>query len=217
MHIKKLSHCCLLIDIPQKGTKPVRIILDPGSYSIEQHDKIAHADLVLITHEHQDHFHLESLKALVKRSKDIAVITNDSVGEILAKEGIEHRVMKHGNAIDVKGVHIEAYGKDHSIIHKSLPTASNVGFFIENRFFFPGDAFTDPQKPVDVLALPAEGPWLKLGEAIDYALALKPRMAFPVHDFGASSFLNILADRGIFASSGIEYVKLEDGGELELA
>src|ERR1700756_504955 len=98
MHIKKLSHCCLVIDIPTKEGKQVRIVLDPGSYSIEQHDKIAHADIVLITHEHQDHFHLDSLRSLVKRSKDISVVTNDAVGEILAKEGIPHHVMKHGNA-----------------------------------------------------------------------------------------------------------------------
>jgi len=215
MHIKKLSHCCLVIGIPTKGGKQVRLVMDPGSYSIEQHDKISHADIVLITHEHQDHFHLESLRSLVKRSPGIAVITNDSVGEILAKEGIEHKVMKHGNAVDVKGVHIEAYGKDHAIIHKSLPTFSNVGFFIENRFFFPGDAFTDPQKPVDVLALPVAGPWMKISESIDYALALKPRMAFPVHDGGSPSVLDRISEK-VFGGSGIEYIKLENGGEIEV-
>ncbi len=215
MHIRKLSHCCLIIDIPTKEGKQVRIVMDPGSYSIEQHDKIMHADIVLITHEHQDHFHLESLKALVKRSKDVAVITNDTVGDMLAKEGIAHHVMKHGNAIDLKGVHIEAYGKDHAVIHNSIPVSSNIGFFIENRFFFPGDAFTDPKKPVDVLALPVAGPWLKISESIDYALAVKPRIAFPVHDGGRPSFLGMLANR-VFGGTGIEYIQLEDGGDLEI-
>lgn len=215
MHIKKLSHCCLVIDVPTKDGKQARIVMDPGSYSIEQHDKIAHADVILITHEHQDHFHLESLKAMVKRSKDAVVIANDSVGEILEKEGVPHRVMKHGNAVDVKGVHIEAYGKDHAVIHKSLPTFSNVGFFIEGRFFFPGDAFTDPERPIDVLALPVAGPWLKISESIDYALALKPRMAFPVHDLGLPSMLSRVSD-AVFKGSGIEYVKLENGGEIDI-
>lgn len=215
MHIKKLSHCCLLIDIPQKEGKSVRIMLDPGIYSLEKHDKVEHADIILITHEHQDHYHLESLKSMVKRFKDVAVITNDTVGELIAKEGIPHHVMKHGNAIDVKGVHIEAYGKDHAIIHRSLPTVSNVGFFIENRFFFPGDAFTNPQKSIDVLALPVAGPWLKISESIDYALELKPRVAFPVHDLGQSAMLNRISDK-IFAGSGIEYIKLDDGGEFDV-
>jgi hypothetical protein len=35
---------------------------------------------------------------------------------------------------------------------------------------------------VDILALPVQAPWLKLPEAIDYALALKPKVCFPVHD-----------------------------------
>jgi len=211
MHIKKLSHCCLVIDVNQK-----RIVLDPGSYSIEQHDKIAHADIILITHEHQDHLHIESLKSMVKRSKDVAVVTNDAVGEILAKEGISHRVMKHGNAIDVKGVHIEAYGEKHALIHSSIPQSSNVGFFIENRFFFPGDALTDPKKPVDVLAFPVAGPWIKLSEGIDYALQLKPRMAFPVHDAVMRlPTLNIVAEK-VLSQNGIEFIKLEDGGEIEV-
>lgn len=211
MHIKKLSHCCLVIDVNQK-----RIVLDPGSYSIEQHDKVAHADIVLITHEHADHFHLESLKSLVKRSKDIAVITNDRVGEMLAKEGVEHKVMKHGNAIDVKGVHIEAYGKEHALIHNSIPPVSNVGFFIENRFFFPGDAFTDPKREVDVLALPVAGPWMKLSEAVDYALAIKPRLAFPVHDAVMPIPTVHLVPEKILSKNGIEFIKLENGGELDI-
>jgi L-ascorbate metabolism protein UlaG (beta-lactamase superfamily) len=167
----------MVIDVNKR-----RIVTDPGFYSIEEHDKIQHADIVLITHEHADHFHVESLKAMIKRIPGLSVIANDAVGEILAKDGIEHRVMKHGEAIDLKDVHIEAYGKHHALFHKSIPPVSNIGFFIENKLFYPGDAFTDPKKPVDVLALPVAGPWMKISEAIDYALKLKPRLAFPVHD-----------------------------------
>ena len=133
MRIQKLSHCCLVIDVNNK-----RILLDPGFYSIEEHDKLSNIDVVLITHEHADHFHIESLKALIKRCPDVTVITNDAVGAILAKEGIEHRIMMHGNSVDVKGVHIDAYGRDHAVIHSSIPLFSKVGFFINDQFFFPG-------------------------------------------------------------------------------
>lgn len=190
------------------------IVTDPGSYSIEEHDKIMHADMVLITHEHGDHFHIDSLKAMVKRIPGISVITNDTVGEILVKEGIEHRVMKHGDTIDLKGVHIEAYGEKHAILHRSIPQSSNVGFFLENRFFFPGDAFTNPNKPVDILALPVGGPWLKISEVLDYAIELKPRITFPVHD-GMGSFVPRMAP-GILSQYGIEFINVEDGGELEV-
>src|SRR4051812_15498050 len=116
MNIKKLKHCCMLIDIGK-----IRVMTDPGIFSLEEHAKVKSADIVLITHEHADHFHIESLKALISRSKDIEVIVNDAVGEILTKEGIKHRVMKHGDKIEVKGVKLEAIGEKHAIIHKSLP------------------------------------------------------------------------------------------------
>jgi len=226
MHIKKLSHCCLVIDVSieaedkKDGQRTRRILVDPGSYSLEQHRSVKGADIILITHEHADHFHIESLKELVKNSLDVTVITNDAVGEMLAKEGIPHRVMKHGNEIEVKGVYLRTYGKDHAIMHSSIPPVSNIGFLIQGKgsarhLFFPGDALTDPGTPVDVLALPVAGPWLKISEAIDYGLALRPRLAFPVHDAVRHAIQHTLAER-VLGQNGIEFVKLEEGGEIEV-
>jgi L-ascorbate metabolism protein UlaG (beta-lactamase superfamily) len=214
MHIKKLKHCCMVITV-KTASGERRIVTDPGFYSLEEHDKIQHADIVLITHEHADHFHIESLKAMIKRIPSLSVIANDSVGELLTKEGIEHHIMEHGDKIDLKDIHIEAYGKKHAVIHKSIPMISNVGFFIENRLFYPGDAFTDPKRPVDVLALPVAGPWMKLSEAIDYTLKLKPRLAFPVHDAIRSAPQHTVTEK-ILGQFGIEFAKLEEGGELEV-
>ena len=191
-----------------------RILIDPGFYSIEQHDKLDNIDIVLITHEHADHFHIESLKGLIKRIPDATIIVNDTVGDILAKEGITHHIMKHGDILDTKDIHIEACGEKHALMHSSLPQSSNVGFFIEKKFFFPGDAFTDPLKEIDILALPVAGPWMKLSEAIDYALKLKPRMTFPVHDAVRGASQHILSEK-ILTANGIEFVKLEEGGIIE--
>ncbi len=231
MKIHKLSHCCLVIDLKVRNEASVRadlghsrrILLDPGFYSMEKHSKVNKIDIVLITHEHADHFHIESLKELLKHHPDVQVVCNDSVGEILAKEGIKHHVMEHGNVIDMKGVHIEAYGKNHAILHSSLPMMSNVGFLIEEKvspmlsrkFFFPGDALTDPLKEIDILALPIAGPWMKISEAIDYALQLKPKKSFPVHDAGSPSvaFTHGFVER-MLGPQGIEFIKLEDGGEI---
>ena len=68
---------------------------------------------------------------------------------------------------------------------------------------------------MDVLALPVAGPWMKISEAVDYALAVKPRLAFPVHD-GVRIPTNHLVPERILGANGIEFVKLEEGGELEL-
>lgn len=210
MHIKKLKHCCMLITVGK-----CVVLTDPGMYSLEEHDKVKHADIVLITHEHPDHFHIESLKALIKRSPEVSVISNDAVGEMLVKEGIKHHVMKHGDSLKIKDIEIEAYGEKHALMHRSIPQVSNVGFFIANKLFYPGDALTDPERPVDVLALPVAGPWLKISEAIDYALALKPRIAFPVHDAVRFSIQHVLPEK-VLGQNGAQFIKLEEGGEIKL-
>lgn len=215
MHIKKLSHCCLVIEVKTREGNMRKIILDPGSYSIEEHRKVKNADIILISHEHQDHFHIESLKELVKSNPKVKVITNDAVGDILAKEGIEHHIMSHGDVLDLEGVHIEAYGEKHAVIHSSIPVISNVGFFIENKLFFPGDAFTIPGVQVDVLALPVSAPWLKISEAIDYALAVKPKIAFSVHD-GVRFPAAYRMPEMILPKNGIEFIKLEEGASIDI-
>ncbi len=210
MYIKKLSHCCLVIE-----TKGKKILLDPGYFSLEEHRKLKKLDIILITHEHSDHFHIESLKELLKTNPKAKIITNDVVGDMLAKEGIEHHIMKHGNVIDLEEIHIEAYGKDHAIMHSSIPPVSNVGFFIENKFFFPGDALTDPEKEIGVLGLPVSGPWMKISEAVDYALKLRPRIAIPMHDaikFGSAHMIPSI----VLPKNGIEFIKLEEGGDITL-
>ena len=35
---------------------------------------------------------------------------------------------------------------------------------------------------MEVLGLPTAAPWLKLSEAVDLLRAVRPRLAFPVHD-----------------------------------
>ena len=80
MFITKFGHCCLLIE--EKG---VRILTDPGSYTTAQ-DALKDIDVVLITHEHQDHFHVPSVKKILENNPEVVIITNTSVCNLLAKE-----------------------------------------------------------------------------------------------------------------------------------
>ncbi|KKU76691.1 MAG: hypothetical protein UY03_C0028G0012 [Parcubacteria group bacterium GW2011_GWA2_47_64] len=162
MNITKLGHCCMVIE--EAG---VRIMTDPGAYSTLQ-DEARNIDYIFITHEHQDHFHLESLKVVLKNNPKAKIVTNRGVGK--------------------------------------LGQVQNTGYFIANRFFYPGDAFYNPGKPVEILALPVAGPWLKISEVIDYAKLLKPKICFPVHD-GMLKYLG--PTRGVttkyLSESGIEF------------
>ncbi len=193
-------------------TGSVRILTDPGMFSTTQNEA-RDVDVILITHEHADHLHVDSVKEILKHNPKAIVVTNTAVGNILEKEGIVNnnmlRKVGDGEKTDVNGVVLEGFGTKHAEIYEQLGQVENTGYFIDNKLFYPGDAFYDPKRPVDILALPVAGPWMKIGEAIRYALALKPRTAFPVHDA-------VLANPGmsgmwftkIFSEQGIAYVQL---------
>ncbi|MFM2357715.1 MAG: hypothetical protein RJA61_452 [Candidatus Parcubacteria bacterium] len=176
MKITKLGHCCLLIE--EKG---LRILTDPGTFSDGQ-NKVKNISVVLITHEHQDHLHIDSLKIVLQNNPDAKVITNNTVGKILDREQIKYKLIEHSQSTTIEGVLIEGFGKEHALMHSTIPPIENTGYFISNRFFYPGDAFTDPKKEVEILAVPVAGPWMKLSEAIDYVLNIKPKICFPVHE-----------------------------------
>ncbi len=209
MKITKLGHCCLLIE-----TKGKRILTDPGSYTVEGHSKLENIDFILFTHEHQDHFHLESLKIILKNNPTAQVFANDSVSELLYKENIAHKKISHRETISLGEIELIAIGEKHAEMHKSIPLSSNLGFFIDGRLWYPGDAFTDPERLVEILALPVSGPWMKIGEAIDYALKLKPRVAFPVHDgtrFGSSHNIPLK----VLPNLEIQFIPMLEGDSKE--
>ena len=157
------------------------ILTDPGTYS-ENQNEARGIDIILITHEHQDHLHIDSLKKILEYNPTAKIFTNKGVGALLEKEHIAYTLCEDGESINEKNILIEGFGKKHATMHPDLPLVDNTGYFIANKLFYPGDAFTNPQKPVEILALPVAGPWLKLSEAIEYAKEIHPGICFPVHE-----------------------------------
>ena len=209
MKITKLGHCCLLIE-----TKGKRILTDPGSYTVETHSQLKDIDYILFTHDHQDHYHLESLKIIIKKNPKAVIYADESVSELLKKEGINHIKIGAGENVDLDGVALSGIGTKHAEIHSSIPLFLNTGFFIDNRLFYPGDNLTDPKRAVEILALPVDGPWVKISEAIDYALKLKPKIAFPVHDEMKVGITHVLPER-LLNQNGIKFVSMVAGDSRE--
>lgn len=260
MYITKFGHSCLLVE--ERGT---RILIDPGSYS-DMQNGVRDVDVVLVTHEHQDHLDMGSLKAILENNPEAKIMTNSGAGKMLAGEEIAYQEVHDGDHTTIKSVLIEVFGKDHALIHSSIPLIHNSGFFIANRFFYPGDAFVRPYtaepeiakeppatyertvanmparpsghsggplsdyvennpflhakvglpKPIEILALPVSAPWMRIAEAIDYAIELKPKICIPVHDgiWKNPKMLHTLAKR-ILEPTGIEVRVLKLGERVE--
>jgi L-ascorbate metabolism protein UlaG (beta-lactamase superfamily) len=175
MRITKFGHCCLLIE-----EKDLRILTDPGNYNTIP--DVKNIDVILLTHEHQDHTHIESIKDIITANPQAVIYTHLGVGKLLDEANISYTLISDGEEIEVKGVSVISLGAEHACICHGLSSVQNTGFYIAKKLFYPGDAFYNPNRPIEVLALPVAGPWMKLEEAINYAKELQPKVVFPVHD-----------------------------------
>lgn len=211
MKIKKVGHCCLIIE-----TNNLKIMTDPGNFSIEQNQE-KDVDVVLITHEHADHFHLESLLEVIKNNPQCRIITNTSVKKLLDKENIACEILDE-NEIDV-GVKIFAKTCPHADIFDGIIPVQNTGYLIDDKLFYPGDAWLLSEKEVEVLALPVAGPWSKIRDSIEYAVKINPKIAFPVHDgIIKDSAINIFHKfpEKFLNEKNIHFKTLEAGEILEI-
>ncbi len=206
MHVHKLGHCCLVVEINEK-----RIMTDPGAWSTLQNEA-QHIDLILITHEHQDHLHIESLKAVIKNNPSAQIITNTTVSDILKKENISCTVVDHNESFNFSGTMIRGYGEKHAPIIDIIPQVQNTGYTIGETFYYPGDAFFVPPIKIDVLAVPVCGPWMHISDAVEFVKQIQPKACFPVHD----GMLKIIGPfhrvpAMAFEKLGIQFVPMLEG------
>ena len=84
------------------------------------------------------------------------------------------------------------------MIHEDLPRFDNSGYVVDvggTRVYHPGDSFTPPGGPVDVLLLPIHAPWSKISEVVDFGRRSDAPRSVAVHD-------GLLNDTGLPSSAG---------------
>lgn len=153
------------------------IYIDP--FKIEANGK---ADLILITHEHYDHFSIEDIN---KIKKDSTII----IAPVSLKEKLpEARIMKPGECIEVDKVKIEAvpaYNLDKPY-HKQLSKYLGYILTINNKkIYHAGDTDLIPEMnhiEADIALLPVSGKYvMDAEEAANAANLIRPEVAIPMH------------------------------------
>ncbi|HVQ43485.1 MAG TPA: MBL fold metallo-hydrolase [Candidatus Saccharimonadia bacterium] len=212
MKITKLGHACLVVEEGE-----AQILIDPGAYS-QGFEGLRELDAVLVTHQHADHVTPEALAKIRQNNPGIAVYADEGTVEVMAGRGdVDVKPVHAGEEFDVAGVKVKVFGSDHAVIHPTIPGIENVGYMIAARFFYPGDNFTQPGDPVEVLALPFGAPWLKVSEVIDYVMAVKPLVAIPVHDAVlAIPQMNVAIVKRFTDPASIELRVVENGTTTEV-
>lgn len=157
------------------------IYIDP--YDIKE--KTADADIILVTHDHFDHYSLEDIEKVMKQ--DTVIVCPETM-EIQAR-GLFVIKAAVGEKLDVKGVSIEtvpAYN-----VQKPFHTKENgwLGYIINSsshgRIYIAGDTdITEENRLVrcNIAMLPVGGTYtMDHKQAAELTNAIRPQYAIPIH------------------------------------
>ncbi|WP_395242843.1 MBL fold metallo-hydrolase [Agromyces sp. MMS24-K17] len=212
MRITKHEHAALEV-VDDDAT----LIIDPGKFT-PLFDDATGVAAVVVTHEHDDHWTPEQLDGIRAKSPHVRILGPDGVVRAAAAAGIEVERVAPGDAVEVGPFRLRFFGGKHAVIHESLPVIDNVGVLVNDALYYAGDSFVEPGVPVEVLAAPANAPWMKVSEVMDYVVAVAPRQAFGTHEMLLSPPGKALANARLTWATeqgGGTYSALEPGDAIE--
>ena len=180
--IKFLGHGSLWMEF-----KGLNIYADPFG-EVADYKLLPKADLVLVTHEHLDHFDLQALSS-IRIEKTILVLT-----QICAQQVKGGTVMSDGEEQKLAGIPIKSVPA-YNLVNKRPsgepfhPRGSGNGYIINfggTSLYIAGDTENIPEmkslKDIDVAFLPMNLPYTMTPEMVaDAAKAFHPRILYPYH------------------------------------
>jgi len=185
-NIKWLGHASFYL-VDQNSNKIYYV--DPFNLKFTDQKK---ADVVFITHAHQDHFSLSDLEKIIK-DDTIIVAPPDILREIERRETLKQAVVPN-NSYDVNGFKFQtapAYNTNVEKLHFHPKTNNWVGYIFElngKKIYHAGDTDFIPEMKdlnklnLDVALLPIGGKFtMETEEAAEAANAIAAKTTIPMH------------------------------------
>lgn len=179
MRVTKWEHAALRVDVEGKT-----LIIDPGSFTLPL-DDLSDVAAIVLTHEHPDHWTPEHLDRIRDAAGD-GIRVYGPQGVAAAADGYGVTVVAPGDTVEEGPFTLRFFGGTHALIHETIPLVDNVGVLVNDALYYPGDSYAVPGVAVSLLAAPLGAPWLRIGDAMDFVLAVAPRRAFGTHDMTLS-------------------------------
>jgi L-ascorbate metabolism protein UlaG (beta-lactamase superfamily) len=150
--------------------------------------KLPKADLIFVTHDHNDHFDLAALQAIQKKETTVVL------PPICSEKVPEGWIMENGESLTVQGIEVQALPA-FNMVHKREngqafhPKGIGNGYvltFGDKRIYVAGDteniADMKALKGIDCAFLPMSVPSTMTPEMVaDAAKAFKPKILYPYH------------------------------------
>ena len=165
------------------------IHIDPDTREAD-YDMMPEADLILVTHQHADHFDMTAINHILQKDTRV-VMTRTCMGQL---EDFKATVMRIGDTATIIGVGIEALPA-YNIKHKQNnwkpyhPKGEGNAYLLSfgnTNVLIGGDTENVPElkalRDIDVAFLPMDVPFTMTPEMVaDVAKSMRPRILYPYH------------------------------------
>lgn len=220
MNITRFAQSCLLIETAGK-----RVLIDPGFIQYQEiylKKEWADINVLLVTHKHADHCHVDAVKEIVKNPKTKFYTSGEVAG---AYPELSPEIVKAGDVLNFGNVRVEVARAVHGyipLLKGGREIHENIGYIIDdgkNRIYQTSDTicFENDYK-CDVVFLPVNNHGLVMSpwDAALFAKETGAQLVVPIHYDNPKFPADLELVKKEFEAAGLNYKILEIGESVEL-
>lgn len=208
MKITKYPQSAFRIDYKNKI-----LLIDPGSYCYNEEftaENWGKVDILLITHNHSDHFVSDAVKVIKTRNPDVIILTTSEVKEILDEIDVKSEVIMSNETRNIHGINITGIKSIHGNLPDGKIPPKVIGFLIDNKVYHPGDTVYLYDKPsAEIVFVPISGTvTMNISEAVKFCNDINPKLIIPMHydnpkyPVDANDFAKAMGDKALILNNG---------------